>query len=313
MRSTGTNEYVPLASAEDLKKRIAYVQQSLPPSLKDDKVVPAIGAIIARAILQGNAAGLRAANFKVDGEGEIAKLDVPSKLTHGQLKAFVQTLLSDKSAATIRVNSKNRRDPRILQGGSQAEVTLWDYLSVYYEGKYRDIYGTDLAIPSISTTISDEEIAAVLSVVLDYIIDSMNVMPILTSDDTPSDGKTTFYIGNNTKEPTRLLLDPKSKVVIPAHSDKCEWSGDNADLLRIFSNASGDKAATVSSLVSQSMGGFSIGLGFLGKISIGDNKALSTVVKTAASQVANRAALTSLYWAVESRHRAVELQARHPQ
>ena len=96
-------------------------------------------------------------------------------------------------------------------------MTWRDWVPNYY-----DFYGTSLAKPSITTTISDQEIAAVLSVFLDYMLDTLNAVPVLTSDGNPTQGATTFYIGNNTNMPTALkwhvatfqrIPDPSLKVL----------------------------------------------------------------------------------------------------
>ena len=60
-------------------------------------------------------------------------------------------------------------------------------------------------------------------------------------------------------------------------------------------NAASDQATVVGGLVTNTVGGISIGLGVLGKISIGDNQTLSDLAKTAASEVALRAALATSY------------------
>lgn len=301
--AASTDDYVASTSLGELKSRIAAIQQTLPPNLREDPVVKGFSAVIVKAAIQGQIAGLKAANFSVSDEEEVKKIPVPSRLTHGQLKHFVLTLLSDKTPAVVDLKSSH-----ITMPATQGGATIGDYLAAYYQGDYRDIYGTKLDKPTVNMTISDKEIAAVLTVFLDYIADSLNLVPVLTSDKSPKDGETTFYIGGNKTMPTALKLKIAKAEFIPETSNECEWTKENAFLLETFANASGDEAATVSALSSQSAGGFEIGLGFLGKISVGDNQALSTIVKTAASQTANRAALSALFWAVERRHRAVAFE-----
>ncbi len=291
------------ANIGEYQMRIAQVTQTLPPNVQRDPVALSISAILVKSALKGRVAGLKAADFTVQDEKAVDQIAIPRRLTHGQLTHFVKTLLADKTPVTFDLDTQR---VALLGAGPapSSAATLGDYLSAYYNGTYVDFYGTKLTKPTITMTISDQEIAAVLSVVLDYMIDSLKTVPVLTSDTVPVDGTTIFYLGGNDSKvmPTALSLKLATFQQIPTTSTKCEWTKANAQLLPTFATAAGDEAATVSGLVSQSVGGFEIGLGFLGKISIGDNQTLGTIVKTAASRTANRAALAALYWAVESRH-----------
>jgi hypothetical protein len=58
--------------------------------------------------------------------------------------------------------------------------------------------------------------------------------------------------------------------------------------------------ATIGGLVINSPGGNSIGLGVFGKISIGDNQTLSDLLKTAVSELALRATLTTSYFTLRN-------------
>lgn len=292
-------DYVAIANVQEFSARITQAQLTLPSNLQRDPVVTAFGAVLLKSALKGQVAGLKTAHFTVQDEAAVDSIAVPKRLTHNQVTHFVKTLLMDKTPVTLDLENQ-----RVAMLGAAPGASIGDYLSAYYNGTYVDFYGTKLAKPSITMTISDQEIAAVLSVFLDYMIDSLKTVPVLTSDGTPTQDVTTFYIGGNKNLPTALALKLATFEQLPADSTKCEWTGKNAQLLGVFANAAGDEAATVSGLVSQSAGGFEIGLGFLGKLSVGDNQTLGTIVKTAASRAANRAALATLYWAVESRHRA---------
>jgi hypothetical protein len=313
---------VEILSVQDFANRIQAAEQRLPGSLAGDEVVTALSEVFVKASVKGQIAGLLAAdgknfdnlkNFedlKSLSNSEVSylktlkawddaanALPVPAKVTHHQMKVFVKTLLKSKTSMALDLESHRAS---LLMAADQSNLA--DYLYAYYNGKYSDIYGTNLDKPSIKMTISDDEINGLVSVFLDYLIDQFNVTLILGSDPKPKDG-TTYYLGNNTVKPTLLNLSPSLYEQIPTTSTKCEWAADNVALLGTFANTAGGEAATLSGLVSQSVGGFEIGLGFLGKFSVGDNQTLSGIVKTAASRSANRAALAALFWAVELRHR----------
>jgi len=116
--------------------------------------------------------------------------------------------------------------------------------------------------------------------------------------DSPSgsvDTNTTFYPGNSTEQPTAYSTNPAIYVQIPKDHNACGITTTNAWVLRDLANGASGQAAAVGGLVANTPGGISIGLGVLGKISIGDNQTLSVMVKTAASRVALRATLASSY------------------
>ena len=311
-----------ISSVKDFTDRIRSAEQNLPGDLAGDEVVQILSQVFAKALVKGQIAGLLAAdgrNFdslknlkdlKTLNDSEISYLQtlkawddaaealpVPAKITLHQMKVFTGTLLKRKSAVMVDLDSHRAS---ILAAADQSNLA--DYLDAYYNGKYSDIFGTTLDKPSIKMTISDDEINGLISVFLDYLIDQFNITLILGSDPEPKDG-TTYYLGNNTVKPTLLALNPSLYEQIPATSSKCEWAADNVSLLGTFANTAGGEAATLSGLLSQSAGGFEVGLGFLGKFSVGDSQTLSGIVKTAASRSGNRAALAALFWAVELEHR----------
>lgn len=255
-------------------------------------------AALTKAWVKGQVSGMRAARMaNVDAlDRQADQIKVRSHLTHGQIKHFATALLESYPGKIVTMP-----DNGPLAFAASARPTIGDYLDAYYLGNYVDIYGTPLPAPTIAMTIDDTEIAGLLSVFLDYTLDSLRVTPVLGTG-SPTDSQTTYYPGNSTKKPTALALNNATYVQIPADSTSCAWTVKNAFLLATFANTAGDRAATLSGLVSQSAGGIEVGLGFLGKLSIGDNQTLSIIVKTAASRVANRAALAALYWSVARSH-----------
>jgi hypothetical protein len=69
-------------------------------------------------------------------------------------------------------------------------------------------------------------------------------------------------------------------------------------LIKDLADAAGDRAAALGGLVAETPGGIEIGLGVLGKVSIGDNKTLSMIAKTAAARIATRATFAAGYWSL---------------
>jgi hypothetical protein len=126
-------------------------------------------------------------------------------------------------------------------------------------------------------------------------VDLFDTTPVLGDTPTVVKDTTKFYPGGTTSEPTALVAN--RAVYKPLST--CGVTADNASLLADVANAAGDEAATVGGLVSQSFGGIGVSLGVFGKISLGDNQTLGTIVKTAASRLAMRSAFAASYWTLE--------------
>ena len=178
------------------------------------------------------------------------------------------------------------------------DKTLVAYLTAYYEtGKFTDRLSIVSPKPNISTTIPDSEIAAAETVLLEFVADTIDPTPVMGDSPAASISSTTrFYPGDSTYEPTAYATGLAKYVQIPNPTtddeikNACGITTKNAWVLKDLANGAGDQAAAVGGLIANTPGGLSIGLGVLGKISIGDNQTLSTLVKTAASRLATRAA-----------------------
>jgi hypothetical protein len=114
---------------------------------------------------------------------------------------------------------------------------------------------------------------------------------------------TTYYPGNSTNQPTALATGMAQYVQLPSGTDEngkpsgaCGITTQNVWVLQTLANGASDEASTVGGLIANTPGGISIGLGVIGKISIGDNATLSDLVKTAASEMALRSTLFVSYY-----------------
>jgi hypothetical protein len=80
----------------------------------------------------------------------------------------------------------------------------------------------------------------------------------------------------------------------------CGITQANAWVLKDLATGVSDQVATIGGLVVNTPGGISVGLGVLGKISIGDNQTLSDLLKTAVSELALRATLGTSYFTLRN-------------
>lgn len=111
------------------------------------------------------------------------------------------------------------------------------------------------------------------------------------------DKSTTYFPGNSTNQPTALAVGLAPKY-INIQNNTCGFTPKNVWVLKTLASSASDEAAAVGGLVANTPGGLSIGLGVVGKISIGDNATLSDLVKTAASELASRATLVTSYFSL---------------
>lgn len=235
----------------------------------------------------------------------IRKHRAPIKLTHGEMKDFADKLfdlqlkpdaasltgysVNQSALSAERVKSLSKRPP--------LDRTFIAYFEAYYKGNFVDRMGTQLDKPQISSTVPDSEIVAAETVLLEFLIDLVDRTPVLGDAAPNSVSKdTTFYPGANTNQPTAYSTRLVPYVQIPTDPNACGITTTNAWVLRDLANGASGQAAAVGGLVANTPGGISVGLGVLGKISIGDNQTLSLMVKTAASRIALRATLASSYW-----------------
>ena len=235
------------------------------------------------------------------------------KLKQSELKKFATKLFelqlrhgpadflsSDLDAAGLTSQSAALAKTRPKLGSE-----LISYLKAYYDGDFYDRMGTSISKPQLPTSLKslsnfsvpDSEIVAAETVLLEFLIDSIDRTPVMGDKDGHPAG-TTYYPGGTTNEPTALAANYATYLFL--QPDSCGINQKNVWVLKDLANAASDQAAAVGGLIVNTPGGISIGLGVLGKISIGDNQTLSDLVKTAASELALRATLTASYFALKN-------------
>jgi hypothetical protein len=282
-------------------------QSSLPKALQGNPVVTAFIRAMIKASAQAQIATATAGGIAgTTGEADkVANYQVPS-VSISEVKEFSKTIFSTQLRPTITAPQA---------AGTANNNIFAKYFSDFYDGKFVDRFGQTIAKPSLnlpnlgaaggtiklSLTITDAEISAALTVLIEYLADLVDPTPVLGSSPpgqivTTGANATKFYPGGNTSEPTALVANIANYRQI---STDCGITETNAKILGYIANGAGDEAQLVNGLVTQSAGGFGFSLGIFGKISIGDNQTLGTIVKTAASRAAMRIVFASSYWTLE--------------
>jgi hypothetical protein len=196
------------------------------------------------------------------------------------------------------------------------------YLKAYYDGKFYDRLSVAVSKPQLPNSsnlvsslsnfsVPDSEIVAAETVLLEFLMDTIDPTPVMGDTKCPIPGTsatasctpdpndpktTTYYPGKSSDQPTALTVGYAKYVQLPATG--CGITTKNVWILQTLASGASDEAATVGGLVANTPGGLSIGLGIVGKISIGDNATPSDLVKTAASEVALRTTLLSSYFSL---------------
>jgi hypothetical protein len=316
---TGRFSVQTVTNFEQYHERVrSILRDRIPAGLQEHKVTNALAdfltSVSAEAQLQAQASRGRLDSRTLANEQEsIRKRSAPLKLTHREMKDFSDKLfdlsLKISSASLTGLPTDHPASIDKQDHGTARpplDKTLVAYLSAYYKGRFTDRLSVVSPKPNISTTIPDSEIAAAETVLLEFVMDTIDPTPVMGDDPVSSVSSTThFYPGDSTEEPTAFATGLTKYVQIPNPTSAtdpsvCGITTKNSWVLKDLANGAGDQATAVGGLIANTPGGVSLGLGIIGKISIGDNQTLSTLVKTAASRVATRAALASTYWTLRN-------------
>lgn len=264
---------------------------ALPATIREDAVTQAL----VQRVLVSSAAGQLATRRPPPGAAprDPTLLAWPtSNPSHRDLEAFARKLFSLQLSPTLK--SANPPAP----GAAAAAPSAFEvYFKAYYGGTFVDRFGQPIQKPSISVglpvaiTITDAQIAAAETFLLEYLIDSIDPTPIL-GDTVDEKSATTFYPGGQSK-PTALVAGVANYRQI---SLTCGVTKDNVTILNDIASAAGDKAGAIGGLTINSAGGFGVSFGVFGKVSIGDNQTLSTLAKTAVTRFAMRASYSASFW-----------------
>ena len=296
------------------------IDSKLPPELAQDRVTVAfrdfLTSVSAEAQLasQVQSPGFSVAQQVISNEkSSIEKHYSAPKLKQSDLKRFATRMFdlqlrhgpADFINSNLNAEGLTARSKALATGRPKMGTELVAYLKAYYDGNFYDRMSTAISKPQLPSSIKslsnfsvpDSEIVAAETVLLEFLIDSIDPTPVM-GDKAGHPSGTTYYPGASTNAPTALATNYATYVVL--QDDGCGINLKNVWVVKDLANGASDQAAAVGGLIANTPGGISIGLGILGKISIGDNQTLSDLVKTAASELALRSTLTASYFTLKN-------------
>lgn len=290
------------------------VTDSVPTYFRNNKVVNALleassyqSAVTIRTVLRGRYDDIDA---RVAGKNE-EQIEALAAFSNNQKKDFkvylqAETVIRGYQPKTLHASDFEEfgnfvadlaLDPtiRLTPSGSMrlaatGSGTLIEYFEEYFNGDFVDRFGTQLPKPAISRTINNQFIAGALTVVLEYIFDTTVDTPVWKSGNM-------YYPGGFTKQPTAAKWKRAEEAPLLSKDDsqKCGVTELKARAISYLSHQAANRAVLLSGLLGESFGGIEIGIGVLGKFSLGDNQTLQTIAKTTLSVAAMRAAEKGAY------------------
>jgi hypothetical protein len=279
-RAVGTTIY----QAHTRSLQLAYST-----ALKKGDLVSATS--LQQSIAQANAEG---ANTDVFGQ--------PGDLNDTDFLSFATTLRH----VILEASTTNPRNASAASTPGNFDEAFVNYFQAYFQGKYVDRFG-DAALPAPSNlqTINDTEIAGTVQVFLELIMDYTLQTPIWY------DNNNNYYPGSGSSAkntPTVVAVNkmangggmPLTMIkLLPDGSAACGITKLKAQAIQYIAETAGNRAEALGGEIGGSFGGINLGLGVLGKISIGDNKTIHAIITTALQKTFTRAGEEASYRILE--------------
>jgi hypothetical protein len=268
-----------LATAARVSQTAARVQSVLPPELKNDAVVNTI--LVHSQYVASNSGRTASSLVKTSGSPPIADVTpLPrpnTTLTHLDFERF----------ARVVSNQVLRRTPTTPNSSDPSNVDpFWTklraYYVAYYDGNFYTYFGDKLDKPTASLTITDTEIVQAATVFVELLMDEVFQSPIWIGTDKK------YYPGGNTNKPTLVTVNNITPIPISLSAYGCGMNAPKANAIRYLSSSFSKAAATETSLTIKSAGSIEIGLGVVGKLNIGDNSTLTSLVQAVVSEIVGR-------------------------
>lgn len=112
----------------------------------------------------------------------------------------------------------------------------------------------------------------------------------------PNGGTITYYPGSNTNRPSLLAVQPNpSKLLVKIDAGGCGMTRLKAQVMNALAQGFASGASSATGTAVGTLGGIDIGLLVLGKINIGDNKALTSAIEAIVSEIVARLTIEATY------------------
>lgn len=198
-------------------------------------------------------------------------------LTHLDIDRFAKVVSGQvlrRTPTTANANDPNNTDP------------FWQKLRAYYvayfDGNFYTYFGDNLSKPTASLTITDTEIVQAVTVFIELLMDEAFGVQIWIGPDKK------YYPGGSTNKPTSLAVNNITPPSIPAGPAGCNMNVAKANAMRYLEQGFSKAASAETGLAIKSAGSIEIGLGIVGKLNIGDNNLLASLVQGVVSEIVGR-------------------------
>jgi hypothetical protein len=274
-----------------LAKQQAIVRSGVPKAMQNDDVV----VNVTRLLLYQH---FQSVNSLISAETRAGHL-LLTQDDMAMLKFSLNAAINSNTPASLSSGQFKKSFKKIVSpNGTGDQSRVIQYESYYFAGTFSDRFGTKLSKPTLSLTVSDQEISGALSAFIEAIADDLfDTTPVWLGTGTKGAGDAgKFYPGASANEPSFLQFAESQKLPNLAQlkvdlvSSGCGMTELKAEALNYLSGKAATWAAGESGVILGSFGGANLGLPVaLGKISIGDSKSLLTIVQTVLSTAAKRA------------------------
>jgi hypothetical protein len=274
-----------------LAKQKALVSGGVPKAMQNDDVVVSVSRLLLYQHFQS-------VNSLIDAEIAARHLFLtPDDMTI--LKASLKAAINSNTPSSISSGQfKTFFKKSVSPNGSGDQSRVIQYESYYFAGTFSDRFGNKLSKPTLSLTVSDQEIGGALSAFIEAVADDLfDTTPVWLGTGVKGAGDTgKYYPGASANEPSFLQfaenqsLPNLAQLKVNLVPSGCGMTELKAEALNYLSGKAATWAAGESGVILGAFGGANLGLPVaLGKISIGDSKSLLTIVQTVLSTTAKRA------------------------
>jgi len=265
------------ASFEQTGAAVDRTRRALPPPLRSDRVVDSVFASITDTSAQSLQAASSIASFTA-----AAPAQPPAPVGRRPLPTLTE---HDFRGFAARVTEHVLRQTSAPATGDPATDGFWDrlrgYYTAYYDGEFVNYFGQKLEKPKRSLTVSNEDIANATVVFIELLFDESLKTPVWVN------GKK-YYPGGTDAMPTVAKLKYRKPTEIAGGTRGCGINVPKANTIKYLAHTFSTAATTESALAVNSFGGIELGFGMLGKINIGDNQTLTTLIQASVSEIVGR-------------------------
>src|SRR5262249_39743469 len=257
------------------------VPSALPPELAQH---PVVQTLVSHAQYV-SASAVRSAALVLNQPAPSAPGKPPSRVGLSEVHDF----------ANLVMDRVVRHTPSATATPDPATEKFWNnlktYYSIYFQGNFKTYTGAALTKPSLSLTISDTEIVQSVQIFMEFLLDEILQSPVWEVKDS-SNKVTAYYPAGTTNKPTYLVVNSTVQFAapdpLPTGPTGCGMNVLKAQAIDLLVKEFTTAASAEVGLLAKSIGGIEVGLGVLGKLSIGDNNLLSELVKGVSTEVVTR-------------------------